>query len=161
MANWYEKVSSNISNLPDCIEYYEEQLAEARKEIPMHGSIEKSSSVLPAIVETRVSQLQEIEAILEHLNIQLRRIRAQTFRKFLEKYERALTSRDAGAYVDGEPEVVDQTELINQFGLLRNQFLGVLKALEAKQFQINNIVKLRVAGLEDSEINIFYGNPNK
>ena len=27
--------------------------------------------------------------------------------------------------------------------------------------QINNIVKLRVAGLEDSEINIFYGNPNK
>ena len=161
MANWYEKVSSNISNLPDCIEYYEQQLAEARKEIPMHGSIEKSSSVLPAIVETRFSQLQEIEAILEHLNIQLRRIRARTFRKFLEKYERALTSRDAGAYVDGESEVVDQTELINQFGLLRNQFLGVLKALEAKQFQINNIVKLRVAGLEDSEINIFYGNPNK
>ena len=55
----------------------------------------------------------------------------------------------------------DQTELINEFGLLRNQFLGVLKALEAKQFQINNIVKLRVAGLEDSEINMFYGNPNK
>ena len=127
----------------------------------MHGSIERSSSVLPAIVETRFAQLQEIEAILEHLNIQLRRIRARTFRKFLEKYERALTSRDAQAYVDGEPEVVDQTELINQFGLLRNQFLGVLKALEAKQFQINNIVKLRVAGLEDSEINIFYGNPNK
>jgi len=161
MANWYEKVSSNISNLPDCIEYYEEQLIEARKEIPMHGSIEKSSSMLPAIVETRFAQLQEIEAILEHLNIQLRRIRAQTFRKFLEKYERALTSRDAGVYVDGESEVVGQTELINQFGLLRNQFLGVLKALEAKQFQINNIVKLRVAGLEDSEINIFYGNPNK
>ena len=161
MANWYEKVSSNISNLPDCIEYYEEQLVEARKEIPMGGSIERSSSVLPAIVETRFAQLQEIEAILEHLNIQLRRIRARTFRKFLEKYERALTSRDAGAYVDGESEVVDQTELINQFGLLRNQFLGVLKALEAKQFQINNIVKLRVAGLEDSEINMFYGNPNK
>lgn len=161
MANWYEKVSSSITNLPDCIEYYEEQLAEARKEIPMTGSIEKSSSVLPAIVETRFAQLQEIEAILEHLNIQLRRIKANTFRKFLENYQRALTSRDAQAYVDGEPEVVDQTELINQFGLLRNQFLGVLKALEAKQFQINNIVKLRVAGLEDSEINVFYGNPNK
>ena len=62
---------------------------------------------------------------------------------------------------DGEQIIVDQTELINEFGLLRNQFLGVLKALEAKQFQINNIVKLRVAGLEDSEINMFYGNPNK
>ena len=64
MANWYEKVSSNISNLPDCIEYYEEQLAEARKEIPMHGSIEKSSSVLPAIVETRFSQLDSSKTLL-------------------------------------------------------------------------------------------------
>ena len=161
MSNWYQKVSSNIANLPDCIEHYEDQLVEARGEIPMKGSIEKSSSVLPAIVETRFAQLQEIEAILEHLNIQLRRIRSNTFRQYLEKYQRQLSSRDAQTYVDGEQSVVDQSELINQFGLLRNQFLGVLKALEAKQFQINNIVKLRVAGLEDSEINVFYGNPNK
>jgi hypothetical protein len=27
--------------------------------------------------------------------------------------------------------------------------MGVIKALDAKQFQINNIVKLRAAGLED------------
>ena len=117
--------------------------------------------MLPAIVETRFAQLQEIEAILEHLNIQLRKIKSNTFRQYLEKYQRQLSSRDAQAYVDGEQTVVDQSELINQFGLLRNQYLGVLKALEAKQFQINNIVKLRVAGLEDSEINVFYGNPNK
>ena len=161
VSNWYQKVSSSIANLPDCIEYYEDQLAEARGEIPMKGSIEKSSSVLPAIVETRFAQLQEIEAILEHLNIQLRKIKSNTFRQYLVKYQRLLSSRDAQAYVDGEQTVVDQSELINQFGLLRNQYLGVLKALEAKQFQINNIVKLRVAGLEDSEINVFYGNPNK
>ena len=161
MSDWYQKVSSNIATLPDCIEYYEDQLVEARSEIPMKGSIEKSSSVLPAIVETRFAQLQEIEAILEHLNIQLRRIRSNTFRQYLEKYQRQLSSRDAQLYVDGEQPVVDQSELINQFGLLRNQYLGVLKALEAKQFQINNIVKLRVAGSEDSEINVFYGNPNK
>jgi len=105
--------------------------------------------------------LQEIEAILEHLNIHLRKLRAQTFRTYLESYNRQLSSRDAQAFVDGEQIIVDQTELVNEFGLLRNQFLGVLKALEAKQFQINNIVKLRVAGLEDSEINMFYGNPNK
>jgi hypothetical protein len=27
--------------------------------------------------------------------------------------------------------------------------MGLIKALDAKQFQINNIVKLRAAGLED------------
>jgi|TARA_Y100000310_G_scaffold146967_1_gene146265 hypothetical protein len=161
MASWYQQVVENIAALPECIDYFEGQLAIARNEIKFTGSIEKAASAIPAIVQLRFSELQEIEAILEHLNIHLRKLRAQTFRMYLEKYNRQLSSRDASAYVDGEQVVVDQTELINEFGLLRNQFLGVLKALEAKQFQINNIVKLRVAGLEDSEINMFYGNPNK
>ena len=161
MASWYQTVVRDMTSLPDCIDHFEDQLVEAKSEIKFQGSIEKASSAIPAIVQTRFSQLQEAEAILEHLNIHLRKLRAQTFRKFLENYQRALTSRDAQAYVDGEQIVVAQTELVNEFGLLRNQFLGILKALEAKQFQINNIVKLRVAGLEDSEINMFYGNPNK
>ena len=45
--------------------------------------------------------------------------------------------------------MVDFNHLINEFALLRNKFHGLAKALDAKQFQINNIVKLRVAGLED------------
>jgi hypothetical protein len=33
--------------------------------------------------------------------------------------------------------------------LLRNKWLGVMKGIETKAFQINNIVRLRVAGMED------------
>ena len=67
----------------------------------------------------------------------------------MENYNKALTSRDAEKYVDGEEDVVSLQYLINDFSLVRNRFLGVMKALDAKQFQINNIVKLRAAGLED------------
>ncbi len=161
MTSWYEKVTTDLSTLPNCMDYFENQIGLARKEIPLFGSIEKISSALPSIVEIRFSQLQEIEAILEFLNIHLRKIRSKIFKNYLENYNRQLSSRDAMAYVDGEQEVVDQAEIINHFSLVRNQYLGILKALEAKQFQINNIVKLRVAGLEDTEINVFYGNPNK
>ena len=48
--------------------------------------------------------------------------------------------------------MVDMANLVNEFALLRNKFLGLLKAIDAKQFQINNIVKLRVAGLDDAEL---------
>jgi hypothetical protein len=47
---------------------------------------------------------------------------------------------------------VDTSNLVNEFALLRNKFLGLLKAIDSKQFQINNIVKLRVAGLDDAEL---------
>ena len=142
---------NNIAKLPECIEFFEGEIVEARKDIALAGSLKKK---LTSVVELRNNQLQEIEGILE-LNIELRKVRAETFKKYLESYNRQLSSRDAQFYVDGESEVVDLQKLINEFSLLRNKFLGLMKGLDAKQFQVNNIVKLRVAGLEDSEINFF------
>ena len=104
---------------------------------------------MPGIVEYRFNQLQEIEAILEYLNIEMRKIRNKHYRKYLEGYNTALSSRDAEKYADGESEVVDQQHIINEVALIRNKFMGLIKAIDAKQFQINNIVKLRAAGLED------------
>ena len=105
---------------------------------------------MPGIVEHRFNQLQEIEAILEFLNVQLKKKRSEVFRKYTENYNRALTSRDAERYVDGDAEVIEWHMLINEFAMIRNKYLGLMKAIDAKQFQINNIVKLRVAGMEDT-----------
>jgi hypothetical protein len=111
--------------------------------------VEKASAHLPGIVEQRFNQLQEIEAVLEYLNIELRRTRSKAFKKYLESYQRALSSRDVEKYVDGEADVVDMEKIINEFALLRNQWLGIVKALDIKQWQLSNIIKLRTAGLED------------
>ena len=111
--------------------------------------MERASASLPGITELRFNQLQEIEAILEHLNIQLRKERSRVFRKYLEAYNRQLTSRDADKFVDGEDSVITLTELCNQFSLLRNRFLGIMKGLDTKQWQIGHITRLRTAGMED------------
>ena len=71
MAKWYNIVSQNLSKLPDCIDYFEDQLEEARIETGMRGNIEKNASNVPGIVEHRFNQLQEIEAILEKITNEL------------------------------------------------------------------------------------------
>ena len=50
------------------------------------------------------------------------------------------------------PRCHHMANVVNEFALLRNKYLGLMKAIDAKQFQINNIVKLRVAGLDDAEL---------
>lgn len=150
--SWYSKVSKDIGNIPDAIAYFENELVEARKDSRISGNIERASASMPGIVETRYTQLQEIEAILEYLNIELRRLRSSLFRKYLETYQRALTSRDVEKYVDGEADVVDMEKIINEFALLRNKWLGITKALDVKQWQLSNIIKLRVAGMEDATL---------
>lgn len=138
-----------MGEIVNAVSHYEREIDSARFECSMKGNLEKQSSMMPGIVEQRFNQLQEVEAILEHLHTEMRKLRSQTFRKYLENYNRALSSRDAEKFVDGESAVVDLQYLINEFSLVRNKFIGIIKALEAKGFQINNIVKLRAAGLED------------
>ena len=149
---WYSKISKDISSIPDALVYYENELAEAKREVSIKGNVEKASANMPGIVEQRFNQLQELEAILNYMNIELRRLRSSYFKKYLENYQRALSSRDVEKYVDGEPDVVDYEKIINEFALMRNKWLGVLKGLDQKQWQITNIVKLRVAGMEDATL---------
>ena len=149
---WYSEVSRDISKIPDAITHYESELSTARQECKLVGNVEKAAAAMPGIVEHRFNQLQEIEAILNYLNIELRRLRSSYFKKYLENYQRALSSRDVEKYVDGEADVVDYEKIINEFALLRNKWLGVLKALDQKQWQITNVVKLRVAGMEDATL---------
>lgn len=154
MAGWYNAVTQDISCLPDVISYFEGELETARKQdLPMRGQrLELVAADIPGVVEHRYGQLQEIEAILEHLNIQYRRTRSAVFKRYLENYQRALSSRDVEKYVDGDSEVVDMAVLINQFSLLRNQWLGLLKGLDQRSFSVNNVVRLRVAGLDDATL---------
>lgn len=149
---WYSKIVANLGNIPDFIQHYERELEEAKKECRVGGLIERNIKELPGITEHRFNQLQEIEAVLNYLNIQLRKIRRRHFQKYLEAYARALTSRDAEKYVDGEDEVIDFETIINEVALLRNKWLGIMKGLDTKQWQMGHIVRLRTAGMEDIQV---------
>ena len=146
---WYNKVVKSLNNIPLFVEHYDRELTDAKSEVAVHGHVETNIKELPGITEQRFYQLQEIEAVLNFLNIELRRIRRKHFKKYLETYARALSSRDAEKYVDGEDEVVDFELLINEVALLRNRWLGIMKGLDSKQWQLGHIVKLRTAGMED------------
>ena len=146
---WYSRVVASLGAIPDFIAHYERELEDAKKDCKIYGLVEKNITALPGITEFRYNQLQEVEAVLNYLNIQLRKIRRKHFQKYLEGYARALTSRDAEKYVDGEDEVVDFETLINEVAYLRNRWLGILKSLESKNFMLGHVVRLRTAGMED------------
>jgi hypothetical protein len=149
---WYSKVVADLGNLPDFISHYERELIDAKSDCRVGGVIEKNITALPGITEHRFNQLQEIEAVLNYLNIQLRKIRRKHFQKYLEGYARMLSSRDAEKYVDGEEEVIEFETLINEVALLRNRYLGILKGMESKNFMLGHIVRLRAAGMEDVRV---------
>ena len=81
---WYSEISRNIGKIPDAIKFFESELQDARVEVKLKGNVEKAAANMPGIVEHRFNQLQEIEAILNYMNIELRRLRSSYFKKYLE-----------------------------------------------------------------------------
>ncbi len=154
MNKWYRilVLNENIDRIHDAISDLEKELLEARTECQIKGSLEQAASRLPGLFEYRFSQLQEVESILEYLNIELRKMRSIHYRNYLESYNRTLNYRDIEKYIDGEDDIVAWTKIVNAFALIRNQYLSITKALDQKNWQISNIVKLRTAGLEDVQI---------
>jgi hypothetical protein len=155
MSRWFGKITANpddLTPIADAINHFEQEIEFARREVKLTGSVEKASSQLPGIVEYRFNQYQEVEAILKHLEIKHTRAKSLAFKRFLETYNRTLSSRDAQMYADADDEVISLAMLINEVALVRNSYMGIMKGLEYKHWQINNLVKLKTAGLEDYEV---------
>lgn len=146
---WLNKVTRDLSEIPNFLDYYEKEIVVARTELDIRGNIERVTSSLPGIIEYRFSQLQEIEGVLEYLNIQLRKTKHKHYKKYLEGYARALTSRDAEKYAEAEDEVIDLEIINNEVALLRNKWQGIIKAIENKSYMLGHVVRLRTAGMED------------
>ena len=84
MSNWYSIISRDIGKIPEAIKHFETELQNARYEIKIKGNVEKQSADLPGVVENRFHQLQEIEAVLNHLNRELRKLRTKHYKIYLE-----------------------------------------------------------------------------
>lgn len=148
----YYKLTNDISFLPDFLEYFENESIAAKNSLVMTGSIEKISKDIPYEMDRRFTQLQILNAAIEYFERQMDQIRAKYHRKYLEQYQRSLSTRDVEKYTNGEPEVVDMALVINEIAIMRNVFISITKSIDAKSFQVNNITRLRVAGLDDAKI---------
>lgn len=148
----YNKLVHDSSTLPEFIQHFESEALEAKEQLVISGKLEGIAKVIPTIMDQRFTQLQILNASIEHFEKQLDIIRAKLYRKYLENYQRSLTSRDVEKYVNGEPEIVDMAMIINEIALMRNIFISITKAIDALSFQVHNITKLRSVGLEDATI---------
>lgn len=146
---WYNRVVRDLGEIPAAVSFYENEIENSKGESRISGNLEKNAQELSGITSYRFGQLQEIEAILKHLNILYEKMRSEHYRRYLERYNRQLTDRSIEKYIDGEDDIVGMLTLINEVSLIRNRYLALMKGLEIKHYQIGNITKLRIVGMED------------
>ena len=148
---WFYQVIEDWNSLPDFLEYFYNEYDQGREELILFGMIEKSAIKIGVCSENRFSQFQIVNAVVQHCNDKLDTKKAELYRKYAETYNRDLSTRDIGKYIETEPEVIMLKEIINQVALLRNLFSGLIKGFESNGFQIGHVSKLRIAGLDSAK----------
>ena len=150
--NWLHIIKNDTNKVDDFIEKYSAEYELAKNDIKINGKIINVAQQMPAQFEKRYAQFEDVNSVVNLLEVELKKIRSQHFKTYTETYARSLKSTEIEKYIDGEVDVVDIAFKLNKALMLRNKFAGITKALDSKQYQISNIVKLKVAGLDDSDI---------
>jgi hypothetical protein len=148
MVNYFQSVKENETTLPSALKFFNDEYESGREEVKIKGSLTECVSKISSRYEYRVSQLQEIEAILKHFEIKLSQKKSNLYQKYLENYQRALSSSDIKIYIEGQPEIVAIQQIINEIALVRNKFLGLTKGFETANYQLSNLSKLYAAGCD-------------
>lgn len=148
MNEYFQAIKQNDNALPQALEYFNNEYEEARKEVKLEGKLTKCVSELSSHFEYRYSQLQEIEAILKHFEIKLSQKKSALYQKYLENYQRALSSSDIKIYIEGQPEIVAIQQIINEIALVRNKFISLSKGFETANFQASNLSRLYASGCD-------------
>lgn len=150
--NWIAEIKHDSDKVDDFVTDYKKKLNECQKDLTIDGNLIQLCKDMPVIVDKVFSLFQDANTILKIIEIELDRARSHHFRTYMNGSNRTYSSRDIEKFIDGEPDVVDLAYKHAQVAQIADKFAGVSKAVAAKEFQLSNITRLKVAGLDDADI---------
>lgn len=154
---WYKIVSSapagDYTQLAAAMEWYDEEYKRADGDLVMEGRVLADvQKRLPGLMSYYYGHLQDIDAIHQWLEIIYARTIHKVRKGYLEHYARQLSDRVAQQYAETDEEVLTIRMLINEVSYRSRNFTGITKGLEFAHYQLSNLTKLVVAGIEDTTI---------
>ena len=150
--NWFEEVKKDNTKLPNALKNFNDRYEELLPLVKIEGRLSAQEAQLGYLVSIVQGDWANISAIHEHFNILLKKTRSDLYKKYLETYARQLTSNDVKNYIDGDTTVMGFQSVINEIVLVENRYIGLSKGLESKNFQLNNLTKIKSMGLDLVEI---------
>lgn len=151
MSNIVEKISQDVSNAVIYFDRARELIDTAEELFELEGKkIEHAARDLPKFYYRFGKMLTDFKAIEEVISLKVNAIESEHWRRYNEKYARALNTRDIQAYIAGEKDYVQMMELKFEVLHIKKKLEMILDGFDKMSWMIGHMTKLRVAELEDA-----------
>jgi len=147
------ELGKNYENLPSIMGVYEEQLADATKNLDMKGKLlEACNSENSAWLHYYDQRAIELHSLVKFFKQEEDRIRSVLYRSYKENFNITLSMSEINKYIDSETDYLYIHSLLIEVEELYELYKAVVSAYTTRNYTLSNITKLRVASLEHTEI---------
>lgn len=149
---WFRDVQANLDAIPEALDWYLAQLEPAHQEIDIAGTLMKANQNQPGLVAYYDAMHTDLDMILEFVERKHKIMRASKIRELADDppTNTKLSAADVKLLAETDAEVVCLEQLAQEIRYVYKQFSSLMKALEQRGYTLNNITKIRIAGLEEA-----------
>lgn len=140
-----------LEKIFDVLPKYEKQVEDAAPIFKIEGMrLEEVIRTLPHYQSSYDQSYQEMKALDEWVANVKDKLTARYWKKYIEGYPKALSTRDVQAYIAGEKEIVEINQIAIEVTLVKNKLLSIVEALKQLGWMVGHVTKLRVAELQET-----------
>ena len=141
----------NLNKIPNRIELYEQLIDAAEPCFQLDGkSLEVACKNHAKDLMFYDQMLQECKTIEETIRGKIEEVEATLYKKINDSSQKALGTREIQLYVKSEPQYIDAMHILFEVVHTKRRLESIVEALKSLGWSLNNIVKLRIAQLENT-----------
>ena len=141
----------NLSKIPAQIDLYEQLISAAEPCFDLDGkSLETACKNHAKDLMFYNLMLQECKTIEETIRCRVEEIESDLYKRVGGGSQRALGVRETQQYVKSEPQYVNAMEVLLEVAHTKRKLEAIVEALQSLGWSLNNLVKLRIAQLENT-----------
>jgi hypothetical protein len=153
MALIRELKRNGFAQVSERLHIYEQMITEAAPIFDLKGkSLEQINREHAQNLMIYGVMLEESKSVEDFLKSKMEETEAKLYRKYVESSARALSATDLKMYVRGDDEYVEANQSLLDVAYVRKQLEAIVEALRTMGWSLSNIVKMRVAQLEDATL---------
>lgn len=142
---------TKLEQIIELLPRYEQLIVEAEPIFKLEGRrLEEIMRTLPHYQSRYDQSYKEMKALEAWLDNIKEKTVSKYWKKYLEGYPRALSTRDIQAYISGEKEIVELNQIAIEITLMKNKLESIVEALGQMGFMLGHVTKLRISEMQDA-----------
>lgn len=143
-------LGKNYKRLPDVLERYDRDYANYKDHIDMRNkTLEKINMENPVWFAYYSERLNELKKLLSYMEARVSQVRGQLYEGIKKGSNVSLGEREIQKYIDADELYIEIHVLMLEVKEVHDLYASAVENFRNVGYAMNNITKIRVAGLED------------